>query len=104
MTTVPDATPEARDLAELIWHTSRGDESTISAMGADVVAGAILSSGWLAQRDAHIRAEALREARAIVERQTDLTELVLFDRPSDFCKGVLTCLAALDAAIKEAQP
>ena len=44
----------------------------------------------------------LRTARGVVERQTDLTELVHFDRPSDFRKGVLTCLMALDAAIKDA--
>lgn len=43
----------------------------------------------------------LRAARETVERQTDLTELVHFERPSDFRKGVLTCLAALDAQINE---
>lgn len=41
----------------------------------------------------------LRAAREVVDRQTDLAELVHFERPSDFRKGVLTCLAALDAAI-----
>jgi hypothetical protein len=29
--------------------------------------------------------------------------LVHFDKPSDFRKGVLTCLAALDSAITEAE-
>lgn len=47
--------------------------------------------------------DGLRTARAVVARQTDLTELVLFDRPSDFRKGVLTCITALDSAIKEAE-
>ena len=46
--------------------------------------------------------DGLREARAVVERQTDLTDLVHFDKPSDFRKGVLTCLVALDNAIREA--
>lgn len=45
----------------------------------------------------------LRSARGVVFRQTSLAELVHFDRPSDFRKGVLTCLAALDNAIKEAE-
>lgn len=46
--------------------------------------------------------DGLREARKVVERQTNLADLVHFDRPSDFRKGVLTCLAALDNAIAEA--
>lgn len=45
--------------------------------------------------------QGMKEAREIVARQTDLTELVHFERPSDFRKGVLTCLAALDARIRE---
>lgn len=47
--------------------------------------------------------DGLIAARDVVERQTDLTELVHFDRPSDFRKGVLTCLAALDDAIQKAR-
>lgn len=43
--------------------------------------------------------DGLRAAREAVLRQTDLTELVHFERPSDFRKGVLTCLAAVDAVI-----
>lgn len=55
-------TGEERALAELIWTTSRGDESTISATGANIIADAIMDSGWLILRDARSRAEALREA------------------------------------------
>lgn len=62
----PYATPEAKALAVVIWTTSRADESTISGIGADKVAAAILSSDWLAQRDARVKAEALREAIAKV--------------------------------------
>jgi hypothetical protein len=47
--------------------------------------------------------DGLRDARAVVERQTDLTDLVHFDRPSDFRKGILTCLVALDDAIARAE-
>lgn len=46
--------------------------------------------------------DGLRAAREVVMRQTDLAELVHFDRPSDYRKGVLTCLVALDKAIEEA--
>ena len=45
-----------------------------------------------------IREQIWAEARTVLERQTDLTELIHFDRPSDFRKGISTCLAALDAA------
>lgn len=45
--------------------------------------------------------DGMRAAREVVARQTDLTELIYFERPSDFRKGVLTCLAALDAAIQD---
>lgn len=45
--------------------------------------------------------DGLRAAREVVDRQTDLAELVHFERPSDFRKGVLTCLAALDSKIME---
>lgn len=66
----------------------------------DHVAAAILASDWLAARDAQVRAEAWDEAYKVVERQTDLTELVHFERPSDFRKGVLTCLTALRVAME----
>ena len=49
-----------------------------------------------------IETEVWSVARAAVERQTDLADLVHFDRPSDFRKGVLTSLVALDAARQEA--
>ena len=48
-----------------------------------------------------IRADAWSDAIGVVERQTNLTELVHFDRPSDFRKGVLTCIAALNAEALE---
>lgn len=37
-------------LAELIWTTSRADESTISATGANIVARAIVASDWFRER------------------------------------------------------
>lgn len=42
-------------------------------------------------------AEGLRRAATAVRAQAGLPDLVHFDRPSDFRKGVLTCLAALEA-------
>lgn len=42
-------------------------------------------------------AEGLRQAKTAVRAQAGLPDLVHFDRPSDFRKGVLTCLAALEA-------
>lgn len=45
----------------------------------------------------------MRAARVVVERQTNLADLVHFDRPSDFRKGIVTCLVALDEAIREAE-
>lgn len=44
--------------------------------------------------------DGLLAARDVVQAQTNLPDLIHFDRPSDFRKGVLTCLAALDAKIK----
>lgn len=35
-----------RTLARLIWETSRADEGTISATGADIIAEAILNAGY----------------------------------------------------------
>lgn len=55
-------TDDVTALARLIWHTSRADESTISATGANIVAAAVLASSWLAERDARVQAEALRGA------------------------------------------
>ena len=43
MSDVPMTVPVESELAELIWKTSRADESTISCMGADIVARAILA-------------------------------------------------------------
>jgi uncharacterized coiled-coil protein SlyX len=39
--------PAREALGRLIWDTSRRDEGTISATGANVVADAILSAGWI---------------------------------------------------------
>lgn len=43
-------------------------------------------------------AGAWNEAERAVERQTNLAELVYFDKPSDFRKGVLSSLTAVKAA------
>lgn len=43
------------------------------------------------------RQQGIREAVQVVRAQADLPSLMHFDRPSDFRKGVLTCLAALEA-------
>jgi phage/plasmid primase-like uncharacterized protein len=63
---------------------------------------AILDSEWLKDRDASAfaagRTQALEEAAQIVRSQANLPDLMHFDRPSDFRKGVLSCLAALEAA------
>lgn len=48
-------------------------------------------------------AEAWDAADAAVERQTNLADLMHFDRPSDFRKGVLSSLMALRAARTEAE-
>lgn len=37
---------EMEDLAELIWRVSRGDEGTISATGAEVLASRLIASGY----------------------------------------------------------
>jgi hypothetical protein len=60
-------------LGEIIWTTSRADESTISATGANVVARAILDSDWLAQRDAAQRAEG---AKAVVDAVEGVANLL----------------------------
>jgi hypothetical protein len=49
-------------LAEIIWTASRGDESTISATGADIVARAVLASDWMARVRADVAATALEQA------------------------------------------
>lgn len=53
---------DVKALGQIIWETSRADESTISYAGANIVAKAILASDWLAGYNAS-RAEAA-EARA----------------------------------------
>ncbi|GAA2608579.1 hypothetical protein GCM10010399_44260 [Dactylosporangium fulvum] len=49
-------------------------------------------------------AEGLRQAAEAVRAQANLPDLVHFDRPSDFRKGVLSCLAALEARNHEGKP
>lgn len=48
---------DASSLARIIWDTSRADEGTISATGADIVAKAILDSDWLSQERANAIAD-----------------------------------------------
>lgn len=55
----------------------------------------------IADRERRAKTEAWSDAIGVVERQTNLTELVHFDKPSDFRKGVLTCIAALKAEAME---
>lgn len=38
---------EARDLGKIIWETSRADEGSISATGADIIASALLASNLI---------------------------------------------------------
>lgn len=81
-TPAPDATtpPDGggmEALAQIIWRTSRADEGTISATGANIIARALLTSDWLkahdAARAAEVRAEVGEEvARAAVIDATHL--------------------------------
>lgn len=43
------------------------------------------------------RTQGLNRAATAVRSQANLPDLIHFDRPSDFRKGVLSCLAALEA-------
>lgn len=45
--TAQEATELREELGQIIWTTSRNDESTISATGANIVADAILAAGWV---------------------------------------------------------
>jgi len=47
-------------------------------------------------------AEGLKRAATAVRAQAGLPDLVHFNRPSDFRKGVLTCLAALESLATKA--
>lgn len=49
-----------RQIAELIWTTSRADEGTISATGANIIAAALLP--LIREREAAAWERALREA------------------------------------------
>lgn len=59
--TPPRDTTDTEALAELIWGEAPAT-SSISTDGALVHARRILASDWLRDRDAALRAEALREA------------------------------------------
>lgn len=62
-------TSEYSGLGRVVWEASRQDEGTISALGADVVAKAVLGSDWLAAHDREVAARSLRELHA--EMSTD---------------------------------
>lgn len=68
-----------------------------------LAARAVLASDWLAQAIADAKAETWEQAIATATRQIDLTDLMHFDKPSDFSKGVLTTIAALNAARVESE-
>lgn len=55
------------------------------------------AEGMLASALDTAREAGRRQAVEAVRAQADLPDLVHFDRPSDFRKGVLSCLAALEA-------
>lgn len=54
--------PSLNDVAQVIWETSRRDEGTISATGANIVAAAVMSLFDVVRSEAEIKAEALEEA------------------------------------------
>ena len=60
---VPNAMPEeVGELAKILWETSRGDENSLSATGANILAKVVLGRGYakIAQeRPVLSRAEAL---------------------------------------------
>jgi hypothetical protein len=76
----------------MLKPTPNGDplrERTLAVLTAD-------PAPILAARDARIRLDAMRRAYAAGERQTQLASLVA-GRPSDFEKGVMSCMAAIQA-------
>ena len=75
------ATDLASALAEVIWNTSRNDEGTISTTGANHVAAAVLSSGFVApigekeRKRVGIWVDQVIELRSEVERlKSELNE------------------------------
>jgi len=68
---IPDAATveqsQVEALGSLIWHTSRDDESTISATGATIIAKAILAKFNVTEPDASIT-DLIAEARGTVAR------------------------------------
>lgn len=83
--------------------SGRRIEALAAAVRADERAKVAEERDRLRDKVEAVRAATWDAAREAVARQTDLTELVHFDRPSDFRKGVLSSLVALDEARKEAE-
>ena len=73
------APPEARQAAADAY-----DDAAVRKVDVGQMTAAVADAVW-----------AVAEAR--IRRQASLPDLVHFERPSDFRKGVLTCLAALEA-------
>jgi hypothetical protein len=94
---LPEEAIEAAAKAEYDWIND-GLHRWEDACGISRADFLDASARGLAAALPFIREQIWAEARTVLERQTDLTELIHFDRPSDFRKGILTCLAALDAA------
>jgi len=42
---------ERNEIARIIWETSRDDEGSISATGANIIADALVAAGYVKQAD-----------------------------------------------------
>jgi hypothetical protein len=62
----------ARRYGRTIWETSRADESTISATGADIVARAVIAVAD--EEQAELRAEVERLTRECLDREATETD------------------------------
>lgn len=91
MTEPPAAAIEAA--AEAFRMTPFGDDDRMARAILTAAAPHIAAQAW---------ERVWKQVIECVERQADLPSLVHFDKPSDFRKGVLTVLAALNAARQEA--
>ncbi len=103
MTTPDQPTPEAvLALAATTFGDAlmrQLDEGKALLLAVDAVWSVAIEAAEkaaLAERERGV-AEGLKRAATAVRAQAGLPDLVHFDRPSDFRKGVLTCLAALEA-------
>jgi hypothetical protein len=92
----PDQAAYDRGLAEGLMHAV---EHVSRLLGHDVVLDISreAAEGMLASSLDTAREAGRRQAAVAVRAQANLPDLVHFDRPSDFRKGVLSCLAALEA-------